>query len=54
MQAETELEMTSAPNEKVSDLLIAISVVSKRLAEKINENSETKKGVTECTETTTD
>ena len=57
MQTETDFKKASqhtASDEEVSDLLIAISVVTKRLAQKINEKSETKKGVHVCTEHTMD
>lgn len=53
MQTEADFKTASqqtAPDEEVSDLLIAISVVAKRLAQKINEKPETKKGVHVCTE----
>lgn len=57
MQSETTVDKTSHQTtsaEEVSDLLIAISVVAKRLAQKINEKPESKKGVQICTESTTD
>lgn len=57
MQTEANSNMASqhtTSDEEVSDLLIAISVVAKRLAQKINEKSESTKGVQKCTETTTD
>jgi hypothetical protein len=57
MQTEADLKTASqqtASDEEVSDLLIAISVVAKRLAQKINEKPESKKGVQVCTESTTD
>lgn len=53
MQTEADFKTASqqtASDEEVSDLLIAISVVAKRLAQKINEKPETKKGVQVCTE----
>lgn len=53
MQTEADFKTASqqtASDEEVSDLLIAISVVAKRLAQKINEKTETKKGVQVCTE----
>lgn len=57
MQTKADLKTVSqqtASDEEVSDLLIAISVVAKRLAQKINEKPESKKGVQVCTENTTD
>lgn len=38
--------------EELGDVLIAISVVAKRLAQKIYENSESMEGETSCTKTT--
>lgn len=57
MQTEANLHTASqqaTSDEEVSDLLIAISVVAKRLAQKINEKTESMEGDKKCTEKTTD
>ena len=49
----TDRELTSEIDEELVDVLIAISVIAKRLATKITENQRNK-GDKRCTETTTD
>lgn len=57
MQTEANLHTASqqsASDEEVSDLLIAISVVAKRLARKIKGKTESMEGDKKCTESTMD
>ena len=52
MQNDKQVETASHDEvslDELGDVLIAISVVAKRLATKIYENSESTKGETECT-----
>lgn len=55
MQNDKQVETASHDEvslDELGDVLIAISVVAKRLATKIYENSESMKGETQCTKST--